>query len=157
MPTLKEVMKSIPGETVVAIGAKSGYIFVEKAEMFARLEPKMSQDARDGFKVSLERANEHIKIMLKGIPAYKPAKYMDKMSYANKMADIAKSLKQYLGYSKKIGEYVENWKNLADREVKNVEKTAIYGITQILIEGYEEGRFWTQEEFDEYLKKEAAA
>jgi hypothetical protein len=157
MSTLKEVLKSIPGETVVAIGAKSGYIFVEKAEMFARLEPKMSQDARDGFKISLDRADEHIKIMLKGIPAYKPAKYLDKMAYANKMADIAKSLKQYLGYSKKIGDYIENWKNFIDREVKKVDKTKIYGVTQILIEGYEEGRFWTQEEFDEYLKKEAAA
>ena len=165
--TVNEALRDIPKDAIIAIGMKSGYVYVGEAGQFHKFDRMLSKEEKKRISASMDKAQETIKTILEnGVAPFDKNEMvirkgfdarirMTPALYADRLQHTGHALQNAINYKQKMENYLFDWKDFGRREIKETALTPCYEYTQLIVEGLEEGRFWTKEEFDEtYNKKE---
>lgn len=142
---LRETLGKLNTDTMVAIGAKDGhsYMYFGPAGDIETIEKL--------FEKYFKRMKTHRKTALGALsnllsePLVKEdgdEEYMDKL--LKKVEDVALQRSRYNSATKYIDRYVP----VMDRVVKDKYRKEVDNCRAILVEGLEQGEFWTKEEYD---------
>lgn len=155
---LKELLKTIPDDDWLYIGAASGFVFIgqkHEAKKKLREAEKYYFNAYTGYKHDADaRIKNHPQIMEKKqalLAAAKEngdAKEIAKCEHGISNAEC--KYKTAIESSAKFGEILENYKKFADREILDTYKRKIVEPlgTIVVVEGPEVGQYWLYSEVE---------
>lgn len=147
---LKETLGKLNEDTMVAIGAKDGhsYMYFGPAGDIETIEKL--------FDKYLKRMKTHQKTAIGALsnilsePLVKEDgddKYLEKL--LRKVESVALYRGRYTTATRYVGQYVP----VMDREVVDKYRKDVDNCRAIIVEGIEQGEFWTKEEYDKKFKK----
>lgn len=150
MSSLRETLKKLNEDTLVAIGAKDGHSFMYfgpagDTETIEKLFDKYYKRVKTQRQTALGALSKLLSEPLEKEDG--DAEYLDKL--LRKADEVAKRRNSYVAATKYVGEY----KPVMDREVVDRYRKEVDNCRAILVEGMEQGEFWTKEEFDQKFKK----
>ena len=165
---LDEFMQTAEG--IIAIGASSGFIFIGTREQYEEEIDKAYKKAVTGAKETLKDAEARLEALKRGgfndieicrsIPETTDVTELSETFAewrfsADKLEKYAKLLKAFTeryesaAKSKARAERILSSKPYREREIKEKYKAIRKGQTNIIIEGDENGRFWSLDEAEE--------
>lgn len=147
---LKETLEKLNEDTMVAIGAKDGHSFmyfgpagdIETIEKLFNSYLKRMKTRRQTSLGALSNLLSEPLVKEDG-----DEEYLDKL--LSKAKDVAKYRSSYNSASRYIGSF----RPVMEREVKDRYRKEVDNCRAILVDGLEQGEFWTKEEFDKKFKK----
>lgn len=149
--TLKELMATLPGDEEIAVGCSSAYHYIGTAAHFLEVEGRISTVLLESLVTRKNRAQTELKGLCDhGVPPMKREEGMSVELYAEQVRRAAERLKTLTRHIQSLTQSIAEFTPLIIREVRSVEKTPVYGKTQILLNGDEAGAFWFQEEYDHW-------
>lgn len=148
--TLRETLKKLNTDTMVAIGAKDGhsYMYFGPAgdiETIEKLFSKYLRRMKTQQTTSLGVLSDVLSKPL--VKEDGDEEYMNKL--LKKADEVARRRVNYATATKYINTYIP----VMDRVVKDKYRKEVDNCRAILVEGIEQGEVWTKEEFDKKYKK----
>lgn len=151
--TLKELMATLPGDEEIAVGCSSAYHYIGTAAHFLEVEGRISTVLLESLVTRKNRAQTELKGLCdRGVPPIKREEGMSVEFYAEQVRRAAERLKTLTRHIRSLTQSIAEFTPLITREVRSVEKTPVYGKTQILLNGNEAGAFWMQDEYENWEK-----
>lgn len=150
MSSLRETLKKLNEDTLVAIGAKDGHSYMYfgpagDTETIEKLFDKYYKRVKTRRQTALGALSKLLSEPLEMKDG--DAEYLDKL--LRKADEVAKHRNSYVAATKYVGEY----KPAMDREVVDKYRKEVDNCRAIIVEGMEQGEFWTREEFVKKFKK----
>lgn len=150
MKTIKDILENLGSDSIIAIGAGNSFVYIGKANDTEMIE-KCFEDYLA--KAMLQRSDYEKRLhnLVMKPPQLEPNSELEeqlKIIHAR-----ANSISSTLNALKQKQEYIDTYKPIWEREVKESYYKAVDDCTAIIVKGLEQGDFWFKHEFDSRYKK----